>query len=306
MQRKYLDLLVVPDDAGQIRRYRVPQWPRALLFGALAIALAVVAGAGIAYLRLVALSRENSVLLAENDGLRQELVTMGGQISQLDGAVRAQIHLANDARVLAGLPPLSEEVALLGVGGLSASGGAAAGAGISAPVRQTVGVYRDRLDRLGHQLAFQEESFLEVKQAIAASKERLDHLPAVNPIVGPFRLSSGFGLRRDPFTGRSSMHDGLDLCAEKGTPFCATADGRVCYAGWNGGMGRVIKIDHGNGIVTLYGHADQVLVREGQSVARGEVIGKVGRSGRTTGYHLHYEIHKDGRPVNPRNYILQG
>jgi len=202
------------------------------------------------------------------------------------------------------LPPFGEEVALLGVGG--AANVEPGSAEFSAPLRRTVGLYRDRLDRLGQQLGFQEESFAEVQQAIADSKMRLDHIPTINPLVGPFSMSSGFGRRKDPFTGRVAYHEGVDFCAKRGTRICATADGRVIFASHDGELGLVVRVDHQNGFVSVYGHADRLLVTRGQQVKRGDAIATVGSTGRATGDHLHYEIHKAGRPVNPGKYILQG
>jgi len=195
-------------------------------------------------------------------------------------------------------------VALLGIGGVEGAAVLEKHMGLSNPVARTVGLYHDRLERLDRQLAFQEGSFVEVNQVVSASKEKLDHIPTIDPVVGPHYFSSGFGARRDPFTGQPAFHNGLDLSAPRGTPFCAPADGRVIYAGRQGRLGNVIKIDHRNGFQTIFGHADRLLVEKGQDVRRGDVIGEVGSTGRSTGSHLHYEIHKDDRAVNPRNYIL--
>jgi murein DD-endopeptidase MepM/ murein hydrolase activator NlpD len=96
----------------------------------------------------------------------------------------------------------------------------------------------------------------------------------------------------------------LDICAAYGTPFCATADGVVTFAAEQSGLGRTVRIDHGNGYSTIYAHASALLVHKGQTVKRGEVIGKVGNSGRTTGIHCHYEVRQGGRPIDPRSYIL--
>jgi murein DD-endopeptidase MepM/ murein hydrolase activator NlpD len=303
MARKYFDVMLVPEDGGDLRRYRLPRLPRALIIGAGAALLLLVIGACAAYVRAVHVGGENDLLYSENEALRRELVALGGEIDRLDETVRGHINLANDARLLAGLPPFSAEVALLGVGGVSA-GMLDHRAGLSDPVARTVGLYHDRLERLDQQLAFQEGSFVEVNQVISASKEKLDHIPTIDPVVGAHYYSSGFGMRRDPFTGRPTHHNGIDFSAPRGTPFCATADGVVTHAGRQGPLGKVIKIDHRNGFQTIFGHADCIHVKKGQEVRRGDVIGEVGSTGRATGSHLHYEIHKDGRAVNPRSYIL--
>lgn len=117
------------------------------------------------------------------------------------------------------------------------------------------------------------------------------------PVSG--RVSSGFGERFHPILHSWRMHDGVDLAAAWGTPIVAAADGRVTSAGWRGGYGRAVEIAHAGGIETLYGHMSRIAAEPGESVRRGQVIGYVGASGLATGPHLHYEVHKDGRLVNP-------
>jgi murein DD-endopeptidase MepM/ murein hydrolase activator NlpD len=113
-------------------------------------------------------------------------------------------------------------------------------------------------------------------------------------------FTSGFGVRSDPFRHGAAMHPGIDLAAPYGTPVYATADGTVLRAGWNnGGYGNLVEIDHGRGIMTRYGHMSKVIVAEGQHVTRGQQVGFVGSTGRSTGNHLHYEVRIDNSPVNP-------
>jgi murein DD-endopeptidase MepM/ murein hydrolase activator NlpD len=113
-------------------------------------------------------------------------------------------------------------------------------------------------------------------------------------------FTSGYGVRSDPFKGRAAMHAGIDLAGPIGTAIYATADGTVSDAGYNsGGYGNLIKLEHGKGIETRYGHLSFIAVKPGQRVARGQLIGRMGSSGRSTGSHLHYEVRIDGRAVNP-------
>ena len=127
--------------------------------------------------------------------------------------------------------------------------------------------------------------------------------PFAVPVKSAFRYTSGFGVRSDPFTGGSRMHAGTDFAAPSGTPIYATADGIVTHAGWLSGFGRLVKIKHEFGIETLYAHQSQIRVKVGQRVSRGERIGDMGSSGRSTGTHLHYEVRVGGKPVNPMIYI---
>ena len=113
-------------------------------------------------------------------------------------------------------------------------------------------------------------------------------------------FTSGYGVRSDPFKGRAAMHAGIDLAGPVGTPIYATADGTVSESGYhNGGYGNLVKLDHGRGIETRYGHMSAILVRAGQRVTRGQMIGRMGSTGRSTGSHLHYEVRIDSRAVNP-------
>jgi murein DD-endopeptidase MepM/ murein hydrolase activator NlpD len=128
-------------------------------------------------------------------------------------------------------------------------------------------------------------------------------IPADKP-VRTATFMSGFGYRSDPFNHRSAMHPGLDLAGPIGTPIYATADGTVARAGWNsGGYGNLVEIDHGRGISTRYGHMSAILVREGDRITRGQQIGRMGSTGRSTGSHLHYEVRIDGRAVNPMPFM---
>jgi murein DD-endopeptidase MepM/ murein hydrolase activator NlpD len=125
-------------------------------------------------------------------------------------------------------------------------------------------------------------------------------IPSDKPVQAAVTFSSGFGVRSDPFEHGAGFHPGIDLAGAYGTPIYATADGTVTRAGWNsGGYGNMVEIDHGRGIATRYGHMSAVLVHEGDHVTRGEQIGRMGSTGRSTGNHLHYEVRIDGRPVNP-------
>ena len=117
------------------------------------------------------------------------------------------------------------------------------------------------------------------------------------------RINSRFGYRKDPFSGRKDLHTGLDIGASRGTRIAAAASGVVVYAGWMGGYGRTVVIDHGRGHRTLYGHCSKILVRQGQRVSSGQVIAAVGATGRATGSHLHFEIRVNNTPVNPLKYL---
>ena len=120
------------------------------------------------------------------------------------------------------------------------------------------------------------------------------------------RVSSPFGYRADPFLGRLVLHPGVDLVQDYGSDGHATAGGRVIHAGPMGGYGDMVEIDHGNGLVTRYGHLSEILVAEGQEVTAGALLGRLGSTGRSTGPHLHYEVRVDGEPVDPERFLAAG
>ncbi len=140
-------------------------------------------------------------------------------------------------------------------------------------------------------------------EQVGELEEMVDALPVRLPLARKLTVTSGYGRRRDPFLGTPAMHTGIDLAAPRGTPVHATASGTVTFAEWNGGYGRMIEIDHGNGHRTRYGHLSKIGVQEGEKVEAGEVIGNVGSTGRSTGPHLHYEMVRDGHRRDPSPYL---
>jgi len=150
----------------------------------------------------------------------------------------------------------------------------------------------------------QEKGFESLYEHLEDKLNLLASTPSIRPIKGGW-ISSGFGYRRSPFTGRREFHRGLDIAAQKGTPIFATADGVVTFAGNKGLMGKMIVIDHGYGMVTRYGHIYKLKKKRGDKVKRGDIIGLLGSTGRSTGPHVHYEVRLNGVPVNPQKYILK-
>ena len=128
-------------------------------------------------------------------------------------------------------------------------------------------------------------------------------IPSQKPLQEEITLSSTFGVRSDPFRHTAAMHAGLDMPGKMGTPVYATADGVVSRAEWANGYGKLIEIDHGKGIATRYGHLSQIMVEPNTRVHRGDMIGRMGSTGRSTGSHLHYEVRIDGRAVNPMPFL---
>lgn len=159
-----------------------------------------------------------------------------------------------------------------------------------------------QLNNLDARIAYQYTSYASIEKLIRNQDAKLSSIPAIQPVSNKQlnRIASGFGMRIDPVYGTPKMHKGLDFTAPQGTPIYATGDGTVSVAGYSeGGYGNHVEINHGYGYETLYGHMVRVKVRQGQKVTRGEIIGWVGSTGKSTGPHCHYEVHINGNPVDP-------
>lgn len=171
----------------------------------------------------------------------------------------------------------------------------------SAPTAEKVSSLRHELDRREQQARL-------IRARMEPILQRWMHTPSIAPTAG--YLSSGFGVRISPFSKRGESddglmgyHTGLDITNQVGTPIQATADGRVEEAGWMDRYGWGIVLAHTDGLETLYAHLDRIEVRMGEKVSRGDIIGRMGRSGNATGVHLHYEVRRSGKPVNPMPYM---
>ena len=215
------------------------------------------------------------VLKAENTHLRSKLRKL---TARLDTLYEKQKVLAG----YLGLPIYASSLSEVGIGG---------------------SLKDADLDKLEAYAEFEERLLKVVESKAFSDRNRLRHLPSIPPVRGI--KVSGFGIRKDPITGGLKFHEGVDFSAPEGTPVVATADGIVEKAGMNGwGYGIQVVINHGYGIKTRYAHLSRALVRPGDTVRRGQVIGLVGNTGRSVGEHLHYEVIVNGEPVNPNRYIL--
>ncbi len=235
-------------------------------------------------------------LRMENDSYREATGLLASQITALQGAVdeigaRAAVNPAA-SRAMDRLPAMVKSRAM---GGGSGSATPLLGPALSSPER-AFGVLRDLLggieDRLAH-----------VRSGVERRQQLASATPSIWPVTG--WLSSGYGGRRDPFTGNADFHPGLDISSPQGHKVLAPADGVVSSAGSSGNYGNLIVLDHSFGIVTKYGHLSRFAVSPGQRVERGNVIGYVGTTGRSTSPHLHYEIWMNGRLTNPLRLLAQ-
>jgi murein DD-endopeptidase MepM/ murein hydrolase activator NlpD len=162
-----------------------------------------------------------------------------------------------------------------------------------------------KVDAIAKQIYVQSRSFDELASLATQKEQMLRCIPAIQPVLNKDLklITSGFGVRIDPVYKTPKFHSGMDFNAPRGVDVYATGDGVVVEASWDQGYGNCIVIDHGFGYQTLYAHLDSYSTRRGAKVKRGDIIGKVGASGKATGYHLHYEVHYKGTPINPQNFF---
>jgi murein DD-endopeptidase MepM/ murein hydrolase activator NlpD len=246
---------------------------------------------------LEALRLTNESLKLENESYRVATGELAEQISSLQSALT---QLSEEAtldpatrQALARLPAVIRSRAAGGAGRTSAPPVPAA---VVESPEGTFGVLKSLLGALESRLASVKDR-VESQQALARS------VPTMWPLAG--WLSSGYGTRKDPFTGSPDFHSGLDIAANRGAAVRATADGIVESAGYNGNYGNSVVVNHGYGIGTRFGHLQRFAVHPGQGVRRGDLIGYVGATGRATSPHLHYEILLNGQPINPLRLLAR-
>lgn len=176
----------------------------------------------------------------------------------------------------------------------------------SLPSANLAKMVSDKLDVLDNLVYSQIKSFDYLRQLSSDNSDRLAHIPAIQPVSSKYlkQMASGYGYRSDPIYGTTKFHEGMDFSADIGTPVYATGDGVVNSAGWESGYGNAIVINHGYNYTTRFAHLSKILVRPGQTVKRGDLIGAVGNTGKSTGPHLHYEVRYKGQPQNPVNYYF--
>jgi murein DD-endopeptidase MepM/ murein hydrolase activator NlpD len=285
MDKKRYTIILVPHTRAKFRKFQISASHLWSIAAAVAILTATAAVLGILFFASPVDETQVVRLRTENDELRQVNESFEQSIRQLQTQLADYEDRTRKLAIVAGIDEL-DSGSDTGLGGASLELDSSP-EGVKA-LSQRIGSMTRELDQVESRL---EERF-----------RWISSVPSVTPTRGLF--TSGYGSRRDPVSGRPSFHEGLDISAPAGKAVHATADGVVVRADHIGELGNAVILSHGFGLSTRYGHLSRTAVRPGQRVKRGDVIGYVGNSGRSTGYHLHYEVHKDGEPVNPLAYIL--
>lgn len=304
MKRKSWTFLYVPEGEGGVRTYRVSK----TLTRALATLTGLcVIGLGVLLANYV---RQEHVLhdVHERDeeiaALRTRITEFEEMASDYEAAMDEARQLREQANLIAGLGTVTDSYGGVGLGGEENPGPIQDVSPAEDLNRSRLRELHLQLDRLLREARSERENYAQVVETLREDQQLRDSTPSIRPVNGGY-LSSRFGRRIDPFTGRPAFHRGLDFSARVGTPVYAPAAGHVTRASRKGSLGQLIEIDHGNGLVTRYGHLDQFLVKKGDWVRRGQLIGRVGTTGRSTGPHLHYEVVQNGQWQNPWLFIVR-
>ena len=220
------------------------------------------------------------------------------RITQLENELKLIEEKDSELRTYATLAPLSDDVKAQGVGGSEVD------MNLNTIDNSSILFLKEKVDSLAFAVNIQKDSFNTIFNKIKSNEKMYRHIPSISPVKG--YIGSKYGYRTDPIDGKRRMHSGLDFPVNLNTDVVATGDGVVTKAQYDSGWGRYIKIDHGYGYETVYAHLWKINVKKGQKVKRGDKIGKSGNSGRAAGFHLHYEVHKNNKTVDPLNYFFTG
>jgi murein DD-endopeptidase MepM/ murein hydrolase activator NlpD len=232
---------------------------------------------------------------------RKQIQNFAKEINTLKSNLLVLNDFEKKIRVIANIEKPAEKDSLFGVGG-SIPEDLDPGLDLSEKHNSLIREMHEQMDQLKVASTNQSDGFESLLKYLEDQRNLLASTPAISPARG--WITSKFGYRISPFTGKREFHKGIDIGARKKSSVIATADGVISFIGRKGLLGRVIAVDHGHGVVTRYGHIHKALKKRGENVKRGDVIALVGNTGRTTGSHLHYEVLLNGIPVNPRKYIL--
>jgi len=300
--QKYFTFLYIPAENAEPRPFRIR---RSFVYGvacALFVCMGVATWAVVKYSSKIRETYRLATLERQNSRLHNELREFGEKIEFLDRQIAQNFDFQKKARILANLDEMSDDVTEVGVGGPDHAYIQSISM-LDPDTRDRVAGARADIDKLVRQARLQRQGYESIIAGLDQANEKLRTTPSLRPVEVGF-ISSRFGYRMDPVTGRRTMHRGLDFSARLGTPVHATADGVITFSGRWKEYGEVIEVTHGQGYVTRFAHLQKRLVKKGQKVRRGDVIGRVGASGKSTFSHLHYEVEVDGRRVNPMKYVL--
>jgi murein DD-endopeptidase MepM/ murein hydrolase activator NlpD len=252
------------------------------------------------WLQAILLADQRAEMQRVQERVQGHLNAMAVRLGELQAQMLQLDNMGERLAKSAGLKP--SELKSLQAGSVPGRGGAESS---SVPSRSlTLLEFTEMLDRLARQVDARTDQLNVLEALLLQNSANRRFMPTLPPILGSW-FSSNFGYRIDPFTGQRSMHEGIDFPAEVGTAIKAAASGTVVFAGVHPEYGKMVEIDHGNGLVSRYAHASRLLVKEGDLVVAGQRIATVGSTGRSTGPHLHFEVRLNGVPQNPARFLAK-
>jgi murein DD-endopeptidase MepM/ murein hydrolase activator NlpD len=289
----------MPHGTQKVKQLSIPRFLAFFL-----ILLFIISGIGVGavvqdYVKIRTKMPVMAQLKEENLQREKQFVHLAQRIDELTSRMCDLREFDRKLKVMVNQDTSDEGEEMKGLGGPNPI---LAGTGNVQDHRQLVRKMHRALDNLEDESALSEQDKSELHKLLEEQKTLLASTPSIWPTKG--WLSSSFGMRVSPFTGRKEFHKGIDISTRIKSPIYAPADGIVSYVGRDRGYGKMVWLRHGNGILTKYAHLNTALVKKGQHVKRGETIALVGNTGRSTGPHLHYEVHLNGVAVNPIRYIL--
>ncbi len=305
---QHYTVLFINDKGTPVRESLISKRFLRILGSLLFIAVALIGTGAYHYVHLQkAVSDKDDLLnqLAQQasqiEGQRIQIQTFANDINVLKSSLLKLNDFESKIRIMANLEHKPDQASLFAIGG-SMPEDLDANVPLKKDHDRLMREMHDHMGQVEQASSVQEDSFVTLLKSLESKRNLLASTPSLSPTKG--WISSDFGYRVSPFTGRREFHRGLDIAAREGTPIIAPANGVVTYSGKKGLMGNMVSIDHGYGMLTRYGHLKKLLKKKGDRVKRGDVVALMGNTGRSTGPHVHYEVRLNGVPVNPMKYIL--
>lgn len=303
---KFFTLVIVPSSYGKVRRIVIPKF----VVTAAIIGLIICFFALFYFIGEYKIVKDKLTYLEDLEKLTQiqqkKIASLVEKVSQFNQTLNRLKEMEDRLKTMAGMGGGTTDVEEgLGKGGPDTYvpfGNPAPEKIINDPL-QVIKTIEGNFETLKERARLQEENFSRIQEIIERKKALFSSTPNIFPVKG--WISSGYGLRINPFTHKREMHEAIDIVASWGTPVKAACQGRVVYTGWKNFYGLVIRIENEYGYSTIYAHLSKILVRRGERVKKGQIIGRVGSSGRSTGPHLHFEVWKGKKTINPLSLMVE-
>jgi murein DD-endopeptidase MepM/ murein hydrolase activator NlpD len=273
------------------------------LFSVLSVASILIAFFFIVFYYFVGLGSNNSIkihtLKRENDELKKEVKRIAESYQEMLAEIDSISMLNKELRISSNLQPISDEEMILGTGGVNED---ILYSGLNIRDAEIENLLNS-VDEMIKKVKFEKNQANEIANQLILNQKLYESIPAIKPTVGNYSIN-GFGMRRHPILGIRKFHSGLDINCNWGTPVRASGNGKVISVERQSGFGLVVEIDHGFGYLTIYAHLSKALVKRGDRVTRGQLIAKSGNSGLSSGPHLHYEVHHNGKALDPIDFFF--